>query len=234
MLRIKIGKFAMVWRTADKPRSGRWLLTLMLLLGTILYAAVPNIFKDGDTLTATQLNDNFNSLSARLDAMEGKSWRLIYETDVTSATTSINVTGLNGNTDIEYFFSFRIIGGGTGCTVMIRPNGDSAANYGYQRVTGTSTSASATRDPAFTGLPLATAQNSGELAAGSAIMWAKSGYARTLTSTATEGVNGTTVTNANVLASAWSNTGANITSFAIASGTNCIGVDSHIEIWARR
>jgi len=110
-------------------------------------------FADGETLSAEKLNANFQPLAAKIDAMEGKSWRLIYETDMTSATTSLDNTGLDGDTDHEYLIISRIRGGnGTG-------------HY----------------------------------------------------------------------ASAWNNTGANITTMRLLSSTtNGIGAGSHIEIWARR
>lgn len=201
-----------------------------------LWAAtvIPHGFTDGDTLSATKLNENFQALAAKIDAMEGKSWRLIYEADVTSVTSSITAAGLNGNSDGNYLFITRIVSNNVGCTLLIRPNGDNGANYGDQRVNGINTTTAASRDTAATGLYMGTGQNNGEVGTGFAIMVAKTGYPRYLNSVLGDSITGTTVTSSLVRASVWNNSGTNITSIEFASGTNCIGAGSHIEIWARR
>lgn len=146
-------------RLQNLEKRRRWKRTVvvaaLLVIPFGLWAAtiIPHSFTDGETLSAEKLNANFHALAAKIDAMEGKSWRLIYETDMTSATTSLDNTGLDGDTDHEYLIISRIRGGnGTG-------------HY----------------------------------------------------------------------ASAWNNTGANITTMRLLSSTtNGIGAGSHIEIWARR
>ncbi len=219
-----------------KQKRLAWLAALFAIpVGLWAATVIPHGFADGDTLSAAKLNENFQVLAAKIDAMEGKRWRLIYETDVTTATTSVNVTGLDGDVDKEYMFLVRIVGAGTGCTLLVRPNNDSATNYGDQRVSGVGTgTAGASRDTAATGLVLATAQNPGDVGTGTGFLLAKSGYARIMNSINSDTVSGTTVTGASQHASVWNNTGTNITSLAFASAASCIGAGSHIEIWARR
>ena len=51
----------------------RWLLALCALLlaaGAIAYANVPNVFNQGDPLSASKMNANFTHLDARLTALE--------------------------------------------------------------------------------------------------------------------------------------------------------------------
>lgn len=43
---------------------------LVLLVGGVVYANVPNTFKDGDALSAQTMNDNFTSLDTRLSKLE--------------------------------------------------------------------------------------------------------------------------------------------------------------------
>jgi hypothetical protein len=42
----------------------------LLLASSIVYGSVPNTFKDGDTLSAQAMNDNFVSLDSRLSMLE--------------------------------------------------------------------------------------------------------------------------------------------------------------------
>jgi hypothetical protein len=56
------------------PRLKRALLVgvpaVILLVASIAWAAVPNVFKDGDPLSAQTMNDNFLSLDQRLAKLE--------------------------------------------------------------------------------------------------------------------------------------------------------------------
>lgn len=234
MLRIKVGKFALVWRGSEKSRQGRWVV-FGLLLTTLAYAAVPHTFKDGDTLTASQLNENFQALSAKIDAMEGKSWRLIYETDVTSATTNLNIAGLNGDTDLEYMLITRIRGGNGAGDFKIQLNGDSANNYGFQRNQGSNGGFDSSRDTNQNGMYLCGVSSTSHVVISHAVLYAKSGYERLLINSFGGSATGTTVNGTGHYASAWNNTGSNITSMTINSSTvNGIGAGSHFEVWARR
>jgi hypothetical protein len=56
------------------PRAKRvlrfMLPVLVMLVSAVVYAGVPNTFKDGDTLSAQPMNDNFASLDQRLTKLE--------------------------------------------------------------------------------------------------------------------------------------------------------------------
>jgi len=56
------------------PRQKRLIVggiaATVLLGGTIVWASVPNVFKDGDPLSAQTMNDNFTALDQRLSKVE--------------------------------------------------------------------------------------------------------------------------------------------------------------------
>ncbi len=57
------------------PRAKRLLLVglsmgVLVVGGAVAFANVPNTFKDGDTLSAATMNDNFAALDGRLTAVE--------------------------------------------------------------------------------------------------------------------------------------------------------------------
>lgn len=47
-------------------------MAILVALATAAYANVPHSFKDGDVLTALDLNENFNALDQRISALENK------------------------------------------------------------------------------------------------------------------------------------------------------------------
>ncbi len=70
---------------------------------------------------------------------------VVYDSgELTSAVTSIDITGLEGDTDTLYEVFFRFIMDGDG-TVSMRFNDQNAQVYGYQRMKGADSTASAER-----------------------------------------------------------------------------------------
>lgn len=47
-------------------------VAIVLATTAIVRASVPNVFNDGDTLSAQTMNDNFDALDARIKALEDK------------------------------------------------------------------------------------------------------------------------------------------------------------------
>jgi hypothetical protein len=62
-----------------------------------------NTFSSGSVMKSADINANFASLKAAIEGIPTeKAMRLIHETEVPTATTSFDITGLNGDSDIEY------------------------------------------------------------------------------------------------------------------------------------
>jgi len=156
------------------------------------------------------------------------------------ARTIINISGLNGNTDVEYRLICRIVSDCDGYSnYLLRPNNDSAANYGYQYVCGNDSSVLAGRSTTITGLFLT---DCGGYSAGEhkkmfsdTFIYAKSGYLRTVITEQIGDTYSSTIGQIILMGSVWTNTADNITSLVIAaSGVNGLGVGTSIELYARR
>lgn len=164
--------------------------------------------------------------------------RLIYETDVTSATDTVTVSGLDGNVDVRYYLSIRFVNSiGGGCTYYLKPNNDSSASYGYQETDGNNSAVSSARATAQSTGMFLTDSNSvtgGLLALFEGTMIAKTNAHRGLIAVTSRQINTDLISIAGILNSMWNNSSSNITSLVFTSGSNCIGAGSHIEIWARR
>jgi len=161
-------------------------------------------------------------------------WQLIYENLLTSAATSVTISGLDGNTDKEYRLVCRIVNGYAGYSnYLVRLNNDSGANYGRQIIYGVNATASAYRgtDALYMGY----ANNLNYLVLGEILIFAKSGYVRTVLTKDSSGITGTTVTRIGLTGGSWNNTADNITSLVVlADQTNGLGIGSHILLFARR
>jgi hypothetical protein len=74
-------------------------------------------------------------------------WTVVHDSgEFSSAVTSYDITGLQGDTDIEYQLITRVVNGYAGAnTIRFRLNSDSGSNYGIQNMLGESATASAAR-----------------------------------------------------------------------------------------
>jgi hypothetical protein len=202
-----------------------------------------NTFSSGSVMKSADINANFASLKTAIEGIPTqKAMRLIYETDVTSATTSVNITGLDGNSDVTYEIVYRIISnGGTGANdYFLRLNNDSGNNYTYTQIVshqGLSTTVNQSGNATWNRLPLSSTaggSSSGSVHLGKSLLYAKSGYTRSLIDTsARQQASGQYFTQVGY--STWTDTGQNITSIQFSSTeSNTIGAGSRIEVWARR
>jgi len=157
--------------------------------------------------------------------------------ELAAATTSITISNLDGDTDMEYELIVRGVRNeavSANLLLYIQPNGDTTAgNYGIQSINGTNATASAYRDTTnyqgfATGLGFLY-NVTGQVGFSHWIINAKSGYVRTAIGKEMTRTNGTTV-NAIVLSGcSWNNTANNITSLVVASDTaNGLGIGSRI------
>ena len=174
-----------------------------------------NTFSPGALLKSSDINTNFATLKAAIESLPSQpSMRLIYETDVTSATTSVIVSGLDGNTDLTYMIHTRFVANSAGgCDYLIRPNNDNAAaNYGYLVINSTASTLSSGQYTSFQGMSSGNTQASSQTSSCRSFLYAKTGVIRHLLSDCMEAVNGTTVGYKDQYGSVWNNTATNITS----------------------
>ena len=156
--------------------------------------------------------------------------QVVYDSgELTSADTSITISGLTGNTAEEYILIYRFVSDYAAAAVYgLRPNNDSGSNYGFQRLRGRDSTPEAIRaTPTSFALTTGLAQNS--LTMGEANLYAKSGYVRTLINFAVDDVVGTTIDKIASYAESWTNTADEITSLVVfADNTDGIGIGSRI------
>jgi hypothetical protein len=167
-------------------------------------------------------------------AVEGTS--IASSTDLNNwEQTSLTISDLDGNTDEEYRLIIRVVNGYTGnITVNLRPNNDTGTNYGYQYLYAENADAFAGRSTS-TSMRLNMSNNDVRyLGMCEVILYAKSGYVRTLIDTETSNINATTVGVVALWGHVWNNTADNITSLVIySSGTNGLGVGTVIELYKK-
>jgi len=158
----------------------------------------------------------------------------IFETTVTgSAVTSIDITGLEGDTDEQYMLDVSRVDDGNCANLAVRFNGDTGSNYGYQLLSGSDTTTVAARG-ATVYLLFGVSGTTGYLSGGNMLIHAKSGYVRTVLCNYTQNVTGTTVDTLRTLGQAWNNTGDEITSINILnSGAGDLGIGTSISLYRR-
>lgn len=237
---LKLSQASRAWRHL---RAGRRAIMAFVLCFAAIPLAVnafttPNTFIAGTPVVAADVNANFTAIKNQFDAMENKSWRLIHESDVGTATAAINVTGLNGNVDKTYLVIARFVNGtGSAANYYVQPNGDAGTNYGQQYIDGSGTGTPSKGNPGAnttTGLHTCTAA-AGTSCEAQATLFGVPGFARVLFANEVYNVTPGAVGGLQLIANSWNNTAANITSLNIMTLTaNGIGVGSHIEVWARR
>ncbi len=200
-----------------------------------------NTFTSGNVMKASDINANFASLKTAIEGIPTqKAMRLIYENDITSTQNSVSITGLDGNTDVEYNIILRISTPVTAfCAYGIQPNGITGSSiYGFQYIgAGGAPSATAGRNTNELFLNLTTNTIAGQTAYANAFMLAKTGASRVLHTLNVQQLAAATSTIGDnyYFSSVWTDSTTNITSLTLAaSSTNCFGAGSHIEVWARR
>jgi hypothetical protein len=142
---------------------------------------------------------------------------------------------LDGDRDVVYKIIFRNILGASGAYSMtLRPNNDTATNYGYQRLYGASTSVGADRaSSGQLGVYWWTANNVGEIDYGEQLWYVKSGNIRPVVDLISRNISGTTVTALLLSGQVWNNTTDNIRNINIYSyyAANGLGIGTHVECW---
>ncbi|MFO1471572.1 MAG: hypothetical protein U1F27_11095 [Turneriella sp.] len=241
---LKLSRAARAWRRVQASR--RAVTAFVLCFAAIPLAlhafTTPNTFTAGTPAVAADVNANFTAIKNQFDAMENKSWRLIHETDVSSATNQIDITGLDGNVDAQYAMRLKLISGNAagGGYYSVQPNADATgANYGTKQMGGNANASNvqiSTSATPLSGLYVGYTAGLNHVAVSELSNYAKTGSVRVFFISLANGISGTSVGDSIVSGiSVWNNTGSNINSFRLVSqNANGIGVGSHIEVWARR
>jgi hypothetical protein len=159
-------------------------------------------------------------------------WERVYSNTLTSAATTVTISGLTGNTDCVYkLIAYFNNSSASASDFQIRPNNDSGSNYGFQRLVGNNATVAASRNTSVTGLNFAYAAASNVCPA-EILIYAKSGYERTAIGTRPNSISGTTVTEIGKWGQSWNNTADEITSLVVfGSISNSLGIGTNIELY---
>ena len=165
----------------------------------------------------------------------GTTWQMIGRVQLSSAGSSIPISGLNGNADGTYKITYKIIHNqplGTD-EVLLRINNDSGNNYSYNGIWGdggggSASSSSGTR----TGMLLVGGSaNINTVTTGEILLNAETGVVRTAVNKINQSENLYT----GITANNWTNTASNITSLEVMAPTaNFMKAGSYIEVWTKR
>lgn len=157
-------------------------------------------------------------------------WQRIYSNTLGSPATSVTIPSLNGNTDVLYRLKVREVGGATSSRPRYTFNADTGTNYGYQHCYGEGNGVAASRTTGANYINLdENIADTGAIIQQDILIYAKSGYLRTLISESISGISTTTVLNVNLAGAVWSDTAANITSIVIGNNaTNGLGTGTSI------
>ncbi len=179
-----------------------------------------------------------NSIICNTSSVIFNSWYRIQTIQITSAVARIEITGLNGDTDIEYEIIARIISGNaTSQAYSLHCNGDSASNYAYEYILGDGAVVSAALQSAA-GFFLGFVQQDStttKIIFNNSILYAKTGYERTCMNTNLDACGEKWVGRLMNMGQIWNNTSSTITSLVFtAPTTTSYNVGTFIDIYARR
>lgn len=201
------------------------------------------------TITAAELNvTQLSAIAANVGTLTvgtitsgvalGATWRRLYSTDITgSAVDSVTVSGLDGNSDIEYLIYARFVAAVSTepSDFFVSPNGDEdTSHYNFQSVWSVNGTAGGSEGVSFAGLWHGLTYVAGEITQGWSRMYAKTGFDRVLVGQFTSRYTSGDMERIYQVATAWENSADNITSLVFHSSVStCIGIGSHIEVWSR-
>lgn len=208
---------------------------------SITYPDIAATFDIGRAQSGAGTSFYFNGKISGFEVLKGTAAFTVPFTPPTysyygGARTVYNITGVSGNTDIEYKFNCKFVNNYNGNALYyLRPNNDTGNNYGYQQLYGSNTSAAAVQTTSTSVLYLTggnTAVN--EKAFCNGLLYAKSGYLRLWLNKDIGGTATTTVGIVDLMAGSWNNTADNITALRIVgSQINSLGVGTNIILFKK-
>lgn len=213
---------------------------------------IDSICKVGNTIYVSKVNDNIGNnpsgdttnwgnilnFTGKLVAPSFEGTHLgtmqrIYSNTLSSPTTSITITGLNGNVDYEYRLAVHNddFTSGAGHNFYLQFNGDTDNNYSFYSLGDTLNSSQ--------NKILVSNGNGNSVSAFEIIIYAKTTYEfqgnRLINSRSGFASNTDTLLPPDIIQGMWLNKTSNITSITLFSNaTNAFGVGSTIELYARR
>ena len=169
-------------------------------------------------------------------AVDGASSCIIYEMEiyemVPKGATSLTIPSLTGNSDVLYRLRARVVNGYNGTSIVgVRPNGDTAGNYGYQNLRGISTGVDASGGAVIDLVDFCVCTALNNISSAEMILYAKSGYVRTAIHETVLDVNGTGVLGISLYGHSYTDTATEITTLVIyASQANGLGIGSSFSL----
>jgi hypothetical protein len=172
--------------------------------------------------------------SAQNAILNDNSYELVYSSLLTSAQTSITISGLNGNLDEEYrLICFIVNVSGSQSYYYMRPNNDSGSNYGFAQIRAVDTVMTATRGTTNTSIELAYSDANNYMSFCDLTFLAKSGKIRAAINRKAS-LSSTVISHAMVDSFVWNNTVDNITSMTLlASTSNAFSTGTHIFLFRK-
>lgn len=166
-------------------------------------------------------------------------WKRVQTVEVTSATNTVVISGLNGDTDTMYWIIGRFINTKEPANYFLQINNDSGVSaYGSQTLSGEEATATASQNINLSlGMPFGYNSATAEVSFSKGVLYAKSGYIRTLNAEIMDRVSINTVTRVQSSDAVWANATSTITNVAVVTNVtltgslSCIGAGSFFEIW---
>jgi len=225
--------------TGIKLTGQVWNNTADNITSLVIFADQSNGFGIGSRIILMKKSNSTSKMKTGNLNVQGKvkgTFQKIYKTTLTSAATSVTISGLDGNTEHLYRLKIRGINGyAGGVNHQLRINNDSGSNYGMQKLEGNNSTSSASRavyDTVYLNWNVISQNN---LFYSTILLYAKSGYVRTFLHENIDDISGTTVTAIVLRGNSWNDTSTNITSLVIYAGqTNGLGIGTVIELEAYR
>ncbi len=192
----------------------------------------------GSQLTATQISTALGYAPVSMGTITGgpgTSWQMVSRQVVTAASAStITFSGLNGDVDQVYRLVIKIkhnLAYGTS-GILVRPNGDSGANYINSNVYGNSSGPFGSYNSGQTGIFIhGGGANQNTISVGEMVLNAETGNPRVATVAINQGNSLVSV----LWSGTWSNTATNITSLVIEGAlANAFATGTSFELWTKR
>ena len=177
-------------------------------------------------------------INASINTADKSLWVLQAETTLSATAGSIEFTGLNGDVDLEYKIIMSFPDVGANVLRMIF-NGDSAANYGYQRIIAADAAVGASRGTSQVCIyPFYLWDMSSGSSLCEMIINAKTGLPRMAIYTFIQGVTDTTSENLTLITSVWNDTANTLTTIKFyatgySAGNGYMGTNTNIQLWKR-
>ena len=164
-----------------------------------------------------------------IDSEVNDLWCVAHDSgELGTAVTSYDITGLEGDTDVEYQLICRFIDDSTVGDYKLTFNTDTGTNYGYQDIKGIDSTASAIRDTSEAYWHIGQTSADDYICFSETSIFSKSGVVRTGISTYAYDITGTTVTGIIKRGHSWNNTADEITQMVITAGADNINIGSRI------